>query len=232
MGEFTPKYKLYKPAIGEVNWGDDMNANLDKLEQILDTIEAKARSKLAELDDVDLTGVQDGHVLTYNASQGKWLPKSVGGGFSKIGEVKAESDCAYIELADLNIETTKPLMVIGAIANNSGSSSSYGIIVKGTPLWANVIRDGSLYSNVSRCIYDVPNGCYVIFHAILFVMFGGRLFGNGQYAVYDPSNDTRIMGVFGGCGCCLSSPITKLRIDSDWSNGIGAGSVVKWYVLE
>lgn len=32
MGEYTPNYKFYKPAIGETDWGDLVNQNFDKIE--------------------------------------------------------------------------------------------------------------------------------------------------------------------------------------------------------
>ena len=233
MGEYTPKYGLYKPAIGEVNWGDDLNKNFDIIEEVVSAVEAKARSKLSELDDVDVTNVQHGHVLQYNADLGKRIPATIeAGGFKKVGEFIADADLDEASITGLDIPANVPCMFIAFIKNPTGSTGDIGIGVNTIGLWGAVMHDGATYTNESRVIKAVPASGFAMVMAMIIADENGRVYFTGHYGSYDPSVPERHTGVFGGVSGTITLPISKIELYAQYAGMIGTGSVLKVYALE
>ena len=235
MGEYTPKYGLYKPSIGEVNWGDDMNANIDKLEQILDTIEAKARSKLAELDDVDLTGVQDGHVLTYDASQGKWKPATIeaGGALRKVAEVTLGASAYEMTLTGLNIPNGKPFIILLLVGNIASDLNAYPVSmqINGVDPYITFMLDNVLNTNQTVLLDSLEYGDWVWYVLHCIQVLSKHVLINGCGFVFtDTSSSGKLLSV------CGIFPFTDTPVDSITvklgGEKIRAESTIKVYTIE
>lgn len=63
MGKYTPRFSLYKPDIGEVNWGDKINRNFDIIDEnlnppgllrVVKEVTVKEDTNIVELTDLDI----------------------------------------------------------------------------------------------------------------------------------------------------------------------------------
>jgi hypothetical protein len=64
------------------------------------------RTSISKLTDVDLTGLQDGYVLAYNASEEKWTPVAQSGGGGAVDSVNGQTGTVVLDADDISDTAT------------------------------------------------------------------------------------------------------------------------------
>jgi len=194
---------------------------------------------LGELGDVEIATPADGEVLTYDEATGKWknkpAPTGAGSRLDLITEVEVASDCDYVDITGLDINTHKFYLMIVKLKNPQTTSGELYIYFEGDYTDANYYSQATWAdaSSIYAARYNYPLiACNPDRNATVFSVIITRDPDGYPHAF---AQEGRYVGAdVMYCTAHVSKTntvtnITEIRIASDVAGGIGAGTKIEIY---